>query len=117
MCERVITVAAVKDHYKQLVCESVVAYLAKRYALNKKEQQLLAYFLDDRPSPIIGDICRALKTTPRNLLSKTQPELFRKVGAPGSKAWETNIHAALESGDMPELVTSRRIKFIRGKRA
>lgn len=106
---------AVNDHNKQLLCESVASYLAKRHALNKKEQRLLAYMLDDSNSVIIGDICKSLKTTTLTLLTKTRPELFRKIGDIGSEAWERNIQEALDSGLMPQFVTSRNILFYQGK--
>ncbi|WP_410770994.1 hypothetical protein [Fontibacillus sp. BL9] len=103
------------DHYKQLLCESVASYLAKRHALNNKEQRLLAYMLNDNNSAIIGDICKSLKTTTLTLLTKTRPELFRKIGNIGSEAWEKNIQEALDSGSMPQFVTSRNIHFYQGK--
>lgn len=105
-----------KDHYVQLVCESVAGYLTKRHGLNKKEQQLLAYLLDDSNSMNIGDVCRSLKTTTMTLLTKTRPGLFRKVGKPGSELWNENIRQALESGDTPQFVVSRRVVFYSGRR-
>lgn len=101
----------VDEHYMQLLCENTASFLAKTHGLNKKEQRLLAYFLNDSNSPIIGDICRTLKTTVWTLLSKTQPELLRKIGKPGSEEWDRNIKNALDSGAMPEIVTRKFINF------
>jgi hypothetical protein len=104
------------SNYLQLVCESVAGYLAKHHTLNKKEQRLLAYLLDDSNSMNIGDVCRSLKTTTMTLLTKTRPGLFRKVGKPGSELWNENIRQALESGDTPQFVVSRRVVFYSGRR-
>ncbi len=53
--------------------------IAKEYGLTKKEKDLLAYLLDEKKSKNIGDICRALRTTPRTLLGKTKPSLDSKL--------------------------------------
>ncbi|MNW38173.1 hypothetical protein D3C74_152320 [compost metagenome] len=59
--------------------EEMAATLAKEYGLNRKEQRLLAYDLDDSKSRNIGDMCTELKTTPFTLLGKTRPSLNQKM--------------------------------------
>lgn len=81
----------------EMTCEEVAAELAGPYRLNKKEQRLLAYLLDDGKSKKIGDICKALKTTAWTLLRKTRPELERKIEAVGSEAWKRDLETALKS--------------------
>ncbi|MEK5028715.1 hypothetical protein [Paenibacillus sp. FSL M7-1046] len=84
----------------EMTCEEVAATLAKPYRLNIKEQRLLAYLLDDSKSKNIGEICRALKTTAWTLLSKTKPELERKIEAVGSEAWKRDLESALKSSSV-----------------
>lgn len=60
-------------------CQEAAEEIAKEYGLTKKEKDLLAYLLDDEKSKNIGDICKALRTTPRTLLAKTKPSLDRKL--------------------------------------
>ncbi|WP_189026109.1 hypothetical protein [Paenibacillus albidus] len=99
--ERVISVevAAELDDL-EMTCEEVAETLAGPYRLNKKEQRLLAYLLDDNKSKNISDICKALKTTTWTLLSKTKPELERKIDAVGSEAWKRDLEAALKSSSV-----------------
>lgn len=84
----------------KMTCEEVVETLAGPYRLNKKEQRLLAYLLDDSKSKKIGDICTALKTTAWTLISKTKPELERKIDAVGSEAWKRDLESALKSSSV-----------------
>ncbi|MED1948975.1 hypothetical protein [Brevibacillus centrosporus] len=63
----------------EMTCEEAAEEIAKEYGLTKKEKDLLAYLLDDEKSKNIGDICKALRTTPRTLLGKTKPSLNRKL--------------------------------------
>ncbi|WP_143191977.1 hypothetical protein [Paenibacillus helianthi] len=84
----------------EMTCEEVASTLAGPYRLNKKEQRLLAYLLDDSKSKIIRDICKALKTTTWTLLGKTKPELIRKIEAVGSEAWKRDLEAALQSSSV-----------------
>lgn len=86
----------------EMTCEEVAVTLAGPYRLNKKEQRLLAYLLDDSKSKNIGDICRALKTTARTLIGKTKPDLERKIDAVGSEAWKRDLEAALKSSSISE---------------
>lgn len=44
-----------------------------------KEQRYVDYMANESNSRNIGDICRALHTTPRTLLGKTAPEVDRKI--------------------------------------
>ncbi|WP_342435934.1 hypothetical protein NSS79_20645 [Paenibacillus sp. FSL L8-0436] len=92
------TAAELRD--LEMTCEEVAETLAGPYRLNKKEQRLLAYLLDDSKSKNIGDICRALKTTAWTLLSKTKPELERKIDAVGTGAWKRDLEAALQSSSV-----------------
>jgi hypothetical protein len=62
-----------------MTCSQVAEILGNKYGMKAKEKALLAYLLDDSKSRNIGDMCRALKTTARTLLSKTQPELTKKL--------------------------------------
>ena|GEM_PF-4128987 len=62
-----------------MTCTEVAQILSGPYGLTKKEQRLLAYLLDDDNSRKIGDVCKALKTTARTLLYKTQPSLNKKL--------------------------------------
>ncbi|NOU82517.1 hypothetical protein GC101_26995 [Paenibacillus sp. LMG 31459] len=78
----------------------IAATLAGPYRLNKKEQRLLAYLLDDSKSRRVGDIRKALKTTSRTLLGKTRPELEKKIGAAGSESWKRNLEASIRSGSV-----------------
>lgn len=48
--------------------------------LSAKERRL-AQYLWDGGSPVIGDICRTLHTTPITLLTKTWPSLDAKLKA------------------------------------
>ncbi|MEK4196002.1 hypothetical protein NYE59_23195 [Paenibacillus sp. FSL L8-0323] len=84
----------------EMTCEEVADTLAGPYRLNKKEQRLLAYLLDDSKSKNIGDICRALKTTARTLIGKTKPDLERKIDAVGSEAWKRDLESALKSSSV-----------------
>lgn len=84
----------------EMTCEEVAVTLAGPYRLNKKEQRLLAYLLDDSKSKNIGDICRALKTTARTLIGKTKPDLERKIDAVGSEAWKRDLESALKSSSV-----------------
>lgn len=84
----------------EMTCEEVAAELAGPYRLNKKEQRLLAYLLDDSKSKNIGDICRALKTTARTLISRTKPELEKKIDAVGSEAWKRDLYEALKNSSI-----------------
>ena len=75
-----------------MTCQEAAEEIAKEYGLTKKEKDLLAYLLDDEKSKNIGDICRALRTTPRTLLGKTKPSLNRKldqIGDYGHDSWRT----------------------------
>lgn len=63
----------------EMTCQEAADEIAKEYGLTKKEKDLLAYLLDDEKSKNIGDICRALRTTPRTLLGKTKPSLNKKL--------------------------------------
>lgn len=47
--------------------------------LNAKERRLYDYLSDPNNSRNIGDICRALHTTPWTLLYKTKPNMDRKL--------------------------------------
>jgi DNA-binding MurR/RpiR family transcriptional regulator len=50
--------------------------------LNKKEQRLADYYIECSEkgiNPTIGEICKAVKTTPFTLLGKTQPNLRNKL--------------------------------------
>jgi hypothetical protein len=99
--ERVIpveTAAELKD--VEMTCEEVVSEIAGPYRLNKKEQRLLAYLLDESKSKNIGDICKALKTTPITLCTKTKPQLERKIDAVGSEAWKRDLEAALKNSSV-----------------
>ncbi|MEK3867975.1 hypothetical protein MHH60_31445 [Paenibacillus sp. FSL H7-0716] len=84
----------------EMTCEEVVSEIAGPYRLNKKEQRLLAYLLDDSKSKNIGDICKALKTTARTLIGKTKPDLERKIDAVGSEAWKRDLEAALKNSSV-----------------
>lgn len=63
----------------EMTCEEVAATIGKEYGLNKKEQRLFAYLLDDNNSKNVGNICKALKTTPMTLIGKTKPSLDKKL--------------------------------------
>lgn len=63
----------------EMTCEEVATTIAKEYGLNKKEQRLFAYLLNDNNSKNVGDICKALKTTPMTLIGKTKPSLDMKL--------------------------------------
>jgi len=63
----------------EMTAQEAAEEIAKEYGLTKKEKDLLAYLLDDEKSKNIGDICRALRTTPRTFLGKTKPSLNRKL--------------------------------------
>lgn len=95
----------------EMTCEEVAITLARPYRLNKKEQRLLAYLLDDSKSKNIGDICRALKTTAWTLLSKTKPELERKIDAVGSEAWKRDLEAALQSSSVSKHEVSQWVQM------
>ncbi|WP_409175498.1 hypothetical protein [Brevibacillus fortis] len=62
-----------------MTCQGAAEEIAKGYGLTKKEKDLLAYLLDDENSKNIGDICKALRTTPRTLIGETKPSLVRKL--------------------------------------
>jgi DNA-binding MurR/RpiR family transcriptional regulator len=50
--------------------------------LSKKEQRLADYYIEcseKGTNPTIGEICKAVKTTPFTLLGKTQPSLRNKL--------------------------------------
>ena len=47
--------------------------------LNKKEQRLFNYLLDETNSMNIGDICKALHTTVYTLLAKTEPRVRQYI--------------------------------------
>jgi hypothetical protein len=47
--------------------------------LNTKEQRLFDYISNEDNSRNVGDICRALHTTPYTLLSKTLPGMKAKI--------------------------------------
>lgn len=91
----------------EMTSEEVAAELAGPYRLNKKEQRLLAYLLDDSKSKIIRDMCKALKTTTWTLLSKTKPELERKIDAVGSEAWKRDLHEALKNSSVSKREVSQ----------
>ncbi|MEK4882653.1 MULTISPECIES: hypothetical protein [Paenibacillus] len=95
----------------EMTCEEVATALARPYRLNKKEQRLLAYLLDDSKSKNIGDICRALKTTAWTLLGKTKPELERKIDAVGSEAWKRDLEAALKSSSISKREVSQWVQM------
>lgn len=63
----------------EMTYQEAAEEIAKEYGLTKKEKDLLAYLLDHENSKNIGDICRALRTTPRTLIGKTKPSLDRKL--------------------------------------
>ncbi|AJS59868.1 hypothetical protein [Paenibacillus sp. IHBB 10380] len=63
----------------EMTCTEVAEILTDPYGLTKKEQRLLAYLLEEGNSRKIGDVCKALKTTPRTLLYKTQRSLNKKL--------------------------------------
>ncbi|MFF2016237.1 hypothetical protein [Paenibacillus sp. NPDC058177] len=95
----------------EMTCEEVVAEIAGPYRLNKKEQRLLAYLLDDCKSKNIGDICRALNTTARTLIGKTKPELERKIDAVGTEAWKRDLNAALQSSSVSKREVSQWLRL------
>ncbi|MEK4880146.1 MULTISPECIES: hypothetical protein [Paenibacillus] len=99
----------------EMTCEEVAVTLAGPYRLNKKEQRLLAYLLDDSKSKNIGDICRALKTTARTLIGKTKPDLERKIDAVGSEAWKRDLEAALKSSSVSKREVSQWLYLYSGK--
>jgi hypothetical protein len=51
-----------------------------------KEHRYLEYASNKNNSLNIGDMCKALKTTPRTLIGKTIPEAIRKY-----KIWEQRL--------------------------
>jgi hypothetical protein len=99
----------------EMTCEEVADTLAGPYRLNKKEQRLLAYLLDDSKSKNIGDICRALKTTARTLIGKTKPDLERKIDVVGSEAWKRDLEAALKSSSISKQEMSQWLYLYSGK--
>ncbi|WP_340394905.1 hypothetical protein [Paenibacillus sp. FSL E2-0177] len=106
---RVETAAELKD------VEMIVAEIAGPYRLNKKEQRLLAYLLDESKSKNIGDICKALKTTPITLCTKTKPQLERKIDAVGSEAWKRDLEAALKNSSVSKCEFSQWIPLFSRK--
>lgn len=98
---------AVELNDLEMTCEEVAAEIAGPYRLNKKEQRLLAYLLDDSKSKKIGDICRAIKTTAWTLLSKTKPNLERKIDAVGSETWKRDLEVALKNSSVSKREVSQ----------